>query len=81
MPRWTMSPWLRNLNQMASDNPGAVQTRILVSLTVPRKVFRCAIYTRKSSDKGLDQSFNSLDAQREAGEPNVHHDNQPDHFG
>ena len=29
-------------------------------------VTRCAIYTRKSSDEGLDQSFNSLDAQREA---------------
>ncbi len=29
---------------------------------------RCAIYTRKSSEEGLDQSFNSLDAQREAGE-------------
>jgi DNA invertase Pin-like site-specific DNA recombinase len=27
---------------------------------------RCAIYTRKSSDEGLDQSFNSLDAQHEA---------------
>lgn len=26
----------------------------------------CAIYTRKSSDEGLEQSFNSLDAQREA---------------
>jgi site-specific DNA recombinase len=31
-----------------------------------RKTLRCAIYTRKSSDEGLDQSFNSLDAQREA---------------
>jgi site-specific DNA recombinase len=29
---------------------------------------RCAIYTRKSSDEGLDQEFNSLDAQREAAE-------------
>ncbi len=29
---------------------------------------RCAIYTRKSTDEGLDQDFNSLDAQREAGE-------------
>ena len=29
---------------------------------------RCAIYTRKSSDEGLDQAFNSLDAQREAGD-------------
>ena len=27
---------------------------------------RCAIYTRKSSDEGLKQDFNSLDAQREA---------------
>lgn len=30
------------------------------------KQVRCAIYTRKSSDEGLDQAFNSLDAQREA---------------
>jgi len=29
-------------------------------------VVRCAIYTRKSTDEGLDQAFNSLDAQREA---------------
>ena len=28
----------------------------------------CAIYTRKSSEEGLDQNFNSLDAQREACE-------------
>jgi DNA invertase Pin-like site-specific DNA recombinase len=31
----------------------------------------CAIYTRKSSEEGLDQSFNSLDAQREACEAYV----------
>jgi site-specific DNA recombinase len=31
-------------------------------------VIRCAIYTRKSTDEGLDQEFNSLDAQREAAE-------------
>ncbi|TKD51544.1 recombinase family protein [Sphingomonas baiyangensis] len=30
------------------------------------KPVRCAIYTRKSSDEGLEQAFNSLDAQREA---------------
>ena len=29
---------------------------------------RCAIYTRKSTDEGLDRDFNSLDAQREAAE-------------
>ena len=32
------------------------------------KQVRCAIYTRKSSDEGLGQDFNSLDAQRESGE-------------
>ncbi|MEZ6133261.1 MAG: recombinase family protein [Planctomycetaceae bacterium] len=34
---------------------------------VPSTV-RCAIYTRKSSEEGLELEFNSLDAQREAGE-------------
>lgn len=29
---------------------------------------RCAIYTRKSSEEGLEQDFNSLDAQQEACE-------------
>ncbi|MBD3337274.1 MAG: recombinase family protein, partial [Candidatus Eisenbacteria bacterium] len=29
---------------------------------------RCAIYTRKSTDEGLDNGFSSLDAQREAAE-------------
>jgi site-specific DNA recombinase len=33
-----------------------------------KAVTRCAIYTRKSSEEGLEQSFNSLDAQREACE-------------
>ena len=37
----------------ATDNPPTV---------------RCAIYTRKSTEEGLEQEFNSLDAQREAGE-------------
>jgi site-specific DNA recombinase len=36
------------------------------NITPPR--VRCAIYTRKSSEEGLEQSFNSLDAQREACE-------------
>jgi DNA invertase Pin-like site-specific DNA recombinase len=30
------------------------------------KLVRCAIYTRKSTEEGLEQEFNSLDAQREA---------------
>ena len=33
-----------------------------------RKTKHCAIYTRKSSDEGLDMDFNTLDAQREACE-------------
>src|SRR5437764_11161123 len=32
------------------------------------RLLRCAIYTRKSTEHGLDQEFNSLDAQREACE-------------
>jgi site-specific DNA recombinase len=34
----------------------------------PARRLRCAIYTRKSSEEGLDMEFNSLDAQREACE-------------
>jgi site-specific DNA recombinase len=33
-----------------------------------RSTIRCAVYTRKSSEEGLEQSFNSLEAQREACE-------------
>jgi len=40
--------------------------------TNPRTAtMRCAIYTRKSSEEGLEQEFNSLDAQREACEAYV----------
>lgn len=38
------------------------------SLELKNKTLRCAIYTRKSSEEGLEQDFNSLDAQREACE-------------
>jgi site-specific DNA recombinase len=49
---------LRNARSRQSAlEPAAVAARI-----------RCAIYTRKSTDEGLSQEFNSLDAQREAGE-------------
>jgi site-specific DNA recombinase len=33
----------------------------------PARKLRCAVYTRKSSDERLEQEFNSLHAQREAG--------------
>ncbi len=40
---------------------------------LPAKVrkLRCAVYTRKSTEEGLDQVFNSLDAQRDACEAYV----------
>ena len=33
-----------------------------------RSRVRCAVYTRKSSDEGLEQDYNSIDAQRDAGQ-------------
>ncbi|HWA97843.1 MAG TPA: recombinase family protein, partial [Pirellulales bacterium] len=32
------------------------------------EVVRCAVYTRKSTEEGLQQEFNTLDAQRESAE-------------
>ena len=45
--------------------------------TTPASV-RCAIYTRKSTEEGLDQEFTSLDAQREAAEAYI---NSQQHAG
>ena len=42
-----------------------------VHVEAPRSAIqsvRCAVYTRKSTEEGLEQEFNSLDAQRESGE-------------
>ena len=36
------------------------------SRRMSKSAVRCAVYTRKSSEEGLEQSFNSLEAQREA---------------
>ncbi|WP_168565119.1 recombinase family protein [Crateriforma spongiae] len=41
---------------------------MIASKTTSTPTIRCAIYTRKSTDEGLDQEFNSLDAQRAAAE-------------
>jgi len=43
-------------------------TRLTSSGTRRSARVRCAVYTRKSSEEGLDQEFNSLQAQREACE-------------
>src|SRR3981189_1584521 len=36
------------------------------------KLVRCAIYTRVSTDQGLEQDFNSLDAQYDASQAYIH---------
>jgi site-specific DNA recombinase len=43
-------------------------TRPRTTTTSVSRHVRCAIYTRKSSEEGLEQEFNSLDAQRESAE-------------
>ncbi len=43
----------------------------MTSTTAPMRRLRCAVYTRKSSEEGLDMEFNSLDAQRESCEAYV----------
>src|SRR6266436_386986 len=42
--------------------------RGMAAATAVSTPIRCAIYTRKSTDEGLDRDFNSLDNQREAAE-------------
>src|SRR3982751_2092311 len=37
----------------------------------PLRMVRCAVYTRKSTEEGLEQEFHSLDAQRESGQPYI----------
>jgi DNA invertase Pin-like site-specific DNA recombinase len=44
-----------------------MKTSISDTNKVVRKI-RCAVYARKSTEEGLEQEFNSLDAQREACE-------------
>src|SRR5438552_17736397 len=49
-------------------------------------LMRCAIYTRKSTEEGLDQEFNSLQAQRESAEAYIASQKEagwklvPDHY-
>ena len=44
--------------------------------THPQSPIRCAIYTRKSTEEGLGQEFNSLDAQRECAEAYIYSQRQ-----
>src|SRR5260370_29853140 len=52
----------------------------------PVRALRCAIYTRKSTEEGLEQAFNTLQAQREAAEAYIQSQRQtgwvavPEHY-
>src|ERR1700719_2855572 len=41
---------------------------VMAEAPATRLTVRCAVYTRKSTEEGLNQEFNSLEAQREAAE-------------
>lgn len=53
----------------ALERPALLRPEEVGIVSAPR--FRCALYTRKSSEEGLDQAFNSLHAQRKACEAYV----------
>src|SRR5450631_1871310 len=56
-------------NEYEMEWTGVLRPPALGSETMKQpaaRKFRCAIYTRKSSEEGLELEFNSLDAQREA---------------
>ena len=57
---WTALLWARIRGSSIGKSSKVTQDE--------RRVLRCAIYTRKSTEEGLEQDFNSLDAQREACE-------------
>jgi site-specific DNA recombinase len=57
-----LKPKMTNTQTRSKDsNPSS-------SLRSPASRLSCAIYTRKSTEEGLDQDFNTLDAQRESAE-------------
>ena len=50
----------------ADHRRSLVGTEVLRAVSKSSATLRCAIYTRKSTEEGLEQEFNSLDAQRES---------------
>ena len=53
-------------NRPSDHRRPLVRPEVLRAMSAHQKKLRCAVYTRKSTEEGLDQEFNSLDAQREA---------------
>ena len=58
-------------NERGARRQDRQSPRLQPTVSSLRPQLRCAIYTRKSTEEGLEQEFNSLDAQREAGEAYV----------
>src|SRR3546814_16554750 len=56
------------ISDWSSDVCSSDLGRCMTNITAPMRRMRCAVYTRKSSEEGLDMEFNSLDAQRESCE-------------
>jgi DNA invertase Pin-like site-specific DNA recombinase len=65
--RWS-GPRFFGLRRQLDSHSRAGRAMAKADLARTGSTIRCAIYTRKSSDEGLEQEFNSLDAQREACE-------------
>ena len=52
----------------STASPAGAAWRSVHEAAEPQGSLRCAIYTRVSTENGLEQEFNSLDNQREAAE-------------
>jgi site-specific DNA recombinase len=65
-------PWPNTLPAPAGTDTGFGGWKVEGLSGVASAEVRCAIYTRKSTEEGLAQEFNSLDAQREAAESYIH---------
>ncbi|MEH2550754.1 site-specific DNA recombinase [Bradyrhizobium sp. AZCC 2262] len=61
----------RTSRRRGSESRGEAFGSVSALNEPPTRKLRCAVYTRKSSEEGLDMDFNSLDAQREASESYV----------
>jgi DNA invertase Pin-like site-specific DNA recombinase len=57
---WTFVFWLGTWEDQIQERSQAMSENI-------KRRMRCAVYTRKSTEEGLDQEYNSIDAQRDAG--------------
>lgn len=64
--RWVRPALLRP--QISSEGGGQWSALTQLPQLAKGSIHRCAVYTRKSPDEGLEQDFNSLRAQREACE-------------